>query len=232
MEFSFVYWFLVYVSLSSALFPLFIPVLFYSRLNAVTIPFFWFFYFVVLNESFSYTLILSGHQTQWWMNIYFLVEAMAFCSLLPLWLWGNKSFPWVMGLLLVFMMYWIYITFLKSNILLLNAPARAAECLVVLTLSGLMLIRLTRKSDISIFKNPKFWIASGSMLYFSFDLLVFGILPVLVANKYIVALFEPVWDVHSVINIISNLLYSTAFLCPNRTFWFQNKTQYSFSALS
>ncbi len=208
----------LYASLLSALLPLFTGVTFFNKLNIVTTPFLFFFYYVVLHESFSFILSRYSTNTLWWMNINQLLEFMFFTWFFIKWLGEKNLNTWYFGLVLFFLPYWCYSTFIINNFYASNSFAHAIECLVIVLLAGFVLIKLSKNIAIPLFKNPKFWLASGAMVYFSFSVLVYAIYQVIVNNKYKASLFEPVWLLHSFMNIFSNLLYSIAFLCPARPF--------------
>ena len=58
-----------------------------------------------------------------------------------------------------------------------------------------------------------FWLASATLLYFSFSILRSAIFGMIVSNDYPRNVYDPVAIMHSVINCFSNLLFSIAFLC-------------------
>ncbi len=217
MNFSNIYFYFVYGSLLAALLPLFTGVTFFHRLNKVTTPFLFFFYYVVLSESFSFVLSRYSTNTLWWMNINQLLELIFFGWFFLTWITENAKI-WFTGFLIIFLPYWIYSTCIINDFYTPNSFAHAIECLVIVLLAGIVLIRLSKSTAISLFRNPQFWLASGAMIYFSFSVLIYAIYQVIVNNNYKASLFEPVWILHSFMNIFSNLLYSIAFLCPVRTF--------------
>ena len=89
--------------------------------------------------------------------------------------------------------------------------------------SAAVLLQLSRQTAIPIFRNPQFWIAAGAMLYFSFTVLVFVIYETIANNNYLLSLYQPVWAVHLIMNILSNLLYSIAFICPSNPSRFRSR---------
>lgn len=223
MQFSSFYYFLNYCSLFAALLPLFAAVWHWKKIHEVTRPFFYFFYSVIFSEAFSYLVSRYSINTAWWNTIYFFVETIFFWWWLHQWLFKGRSKAVLISAMVVFSSYWGYSTVWLSGIFQVNAFARTIECLIIASYSAAILIQLAKRNEPGLFNNPKFWLASGAMLYFSFGVFVFSIYKVTADNEYAAYVFEPIWNVHSAMNIISNLLYSIAFLCPLMTYKFPSR---------
>jgi hypothetical protein len=161
----------------------------YNKINEITRPFYFFFYFVILQESFMYLMGMGfGYHNIWWGNIYQLVEAVFFAWFFSLWLFGQRALRWYLVLVISFAGYWIYSTLVISDIARSNSYARTVECLIIATGSAAVLLQLSRQTAIPIFRNPQFWIAAGAMLYFSFTVLVFVIYETIANNNYLLSL--------------------------------------------
>ena len=214
----------MYGALLSELLLLLIATWNYTNIDDIIRPFFFFFYYVLLQESFSFVTGwgFSIH-TVWWANIYQVTEMIFFTWYFHRWLFGDGKRTWYFILLSSFMIYWIYSTFFSQNFSEANAFARTIGCLVVAAYAGANLIQLSKRTDITLFRNAQFWIGSGALLYFSFTTLVFGIYQTIANNNYLLGLYYPVWDVHLIMNILANLLYSIAFMCRSKTSWFLSR---------
>lgn len=223
MQFSTTYFIFNYVSLFAAILPLLAGILFPNRITTTTLPFFYFFYCVVLSETVAYLASRYSMNTIGWLYSYYLFETFFFWWHLHQWLWGKRGRTWLVAAMIALLIYWIFSTFFVYGFFVANSFARAIECVIIAAYAGLFLIQLTRKTDPPIFRNPKFWIASGAMIYFSFGVLVFALYKIIADNHYTPFVFEPIWNVHSLMNFISNLLYSIAFLCPGRISKFHNR---------
>ncbi|GAB5557609.1 MAG: hypothetical protein SchgKO_18220 [Schleiferiaceae bacterium] len=70
---------------------------------------------------------------------------------------------------------------------------------------------LIQKMEKNLLRSPFFWLASGLLIYFSCNLLLF------IFGNYISdrssPLFRSLWSVHAVLNILLYLSYSVAVLC-------------------
>jgi hypothetical protein len=223
MEFSITYYVIIYSSLLSSLLPVLTGVLNDRHLDNRTRPFLFFFYYVVLSEACSYLMAQFGIKSSWWRNIYSFNEVLFFAWFFNQWIFGNKGKKAFALLCLFFVPFWVYTTFFVFGISEANSFAFTVNSLVIATYAGIILIRLSQQANINLFKNFQFWIASGAMIYFSFGVLVFSIYQVVANNDYVLTLFSPLWNVHSFMNIISNLLYSIAFLCPGMISKFHNR---------
>lgn len=223
MQYSTSYFIFNYISLFAALLPLLTAAWYWQRIALVAKPFFYFFYFVVLHEALSYLMSRYSINTMWLNTTYFLAETIFFWLFLHQWVFNGKGLKWMLAGMLGFLVYWTYANFFIHGTFKSNSFARAIECLIIAFYAGMLLIRLTKQTELPLFIQPQFWIAAGAMIYFSFGVLVFTLYKVIADNHYQAYVFEPIWNVHSVINFISNLLYSTAFLCPGRTFRFLSR---------
>jgi len=85
---------------------------------------------------------------------------------------------------------------------------KIAECAILISLALYTLYSLIHDDSGPVLKEPKFWIATGVLIYFSGNALFFTTLPFLKTNT--------IWTLHLVLNLIANLFYTGGFLSRRR----------------
>lgn len=97
-------------------------------------------------------------------------------------------------------------------------PSRSltSQCVLFMLLALLYFYQLLRQPTVvPIEHNPLFWINAGVLVYFSGNLFLFMLQEWL--SREALAQHANYWVIHSVVNIIANLLYATGLLCkPHR----------------
>ena len=86
---------------------------------------------------------------------------------------------------------------------------KIAECAILIPLALYTLYSIIHDDSEPVLKEPKFWIASGVLVYFSGNALFFTTLPFLESNT--------IWALHLILNLIANLFYTGGFLSQRRS---------------
>lgn len=88
------------------------------------------------------------------------------------------------------------------------------QCILMITFSLLYFYQLfIRPAHIHIEKQALFWINSGVLIYFSVNVFLFMLFNLVIAQQR-----QELYAIHSVTNIISNLIYAIGLLCkPQKT---------------
>jgi hypothetical protein len=200
---------------------------FYRNINKELSLLFFFFYFVTLQDYLSLFISTYHHPNVWLMNGYQLIEVLFYSFFLHRFLFHEKRRQLIALVLASLGLLWIYTTFFLYTVIEPNSVVRTIGSIVVILYSGASLVRISSDVSVFIFENPYFWLASGCLIYFSFSLIVYSLLPLIVGNEYPREIYDPVWQVHSFLNIFSNLLFAIAFLCSSRISRFQPNRLFS-----
>ena len=86
---------------------------------------------------------------------------------------------------------------------------KIAECAILIPLSLYALYSIVKNNSNPEIKEPKFWTASGVLIYFSGNALLFTTIPFFETNV--------VWLLHLILNLIANLFYTGGFLSRRRS---------------
>jgi hypothetical protein len=76
------------------------------------------------------------------------------------------------------------------------------EAIALIMISVYTLFDIYRENSSPILKNPRFWVATAVLIYFSGNFPIFAFANVLT-----------VWSIHHILNITSNMLFTGGFLC-------------------
>ena len=188
---------------------------------------FFFFYLVTLQDYLSMLISTYHHPNVWLMNGYQWIEVLFYSFFLHRFIFHEKRKQLMYLVLVSLCLLWLHTTFFVYTVNEPNSVVRTIGSIMLILYSGISLIRISRDVSVFIFENPYFWLASSCLIYFSFSLIVYSILPLVVGNEYPRQIYDPVWQVHSVLNIFSNLLFAIIFLCPSKTSRFQRNRSFS-----
>lgn len=170
-----------------------------------------FFLFTALIEALAKMLALRSHTNLPLYNVYLLVETLVWLSVLGVWgasVWMRRVFV-VLGL--------IYIAGWCVRVAAMNGWEQMSNVLgvmraIFLTLAaGLVLLELSRRPEAELFRNPRVVIASGVLVYFSINAVLFSLLGTILRSAP--GAVANLWMIHSVLNIFANAFYAAGLLC-------------------
>lgn len=104
--------------------------------------------------------------------------------------------------------------FLLQGIWQYPSFSNTVQCILMITFSLLYFYHIfIRQEYVHIEKQALFWINSGVLIYFSLNIFLFMLFNLVVAQQR-----NDLYAIHSVTNIISNILYAIGLLCkPQKT---------------
>jgi hypothetical protein len=199
------------LSTSSILLPFLISAYQYKKLGSELRLLVFFFGFATVVEIVMFTLSRYHLNNLWLLNIFVLTEGFVLCYVLGKWLETRKIFLAAMILFSLYFIFWCLTTFGEQGIFEFNNKEMSFKSIILIFLSGYLLIRLSQEEDTFPLQNFKFWIASAVLIYFSVNLIVFATANFLLEDKFHAMHYS--WTIHSIINIIANLLFAYGFLC-------------------
>jgi hypothetical protein len=107
----------------------------------------------------------------------------------------------------------IMVLFFARNIWVYPSASNAISGLLFIIFSVLYFYQLlTRQEFIHIEKQGNFWINAGILFYYAVNMFLFMLLPKIISKN-----LEEYYIIHSITNIIANLLYSIGLLCKPQT---------------
>ncbi len=199
------------LSAGSILIPAVISIAKFKKLNFELRVFALFFSFATAIEIASTVMSQCRMNNLWLINVYVLIEGFVLCYLIGKWFETKKLFALSMVIFVVYFIVWCYTTFLVRSIFLFNSKEMSVKSMMMIFLSGYLLIKVSLKDDEPLFQNFKLWMASAMLIYFSVTLIVFSTADFMLDDKYEAMHYS--WTIHSIINIIANLLFAYGFVC-------------------
>ena len=92
-----------------------------------------------------------------------------------------------------------------------NTFSRPTESILLIIASGYTLFQVNKEKVESLFRQPSFWVGSGTLIYFTGMVILFTITNVLLRSSE--EILRTAWIVNWILNVITNLFYAGAFLC-------------------
>jgi hypothetical protein len=203
-----------FISALSVIFPLASGISRYKILGKEYYILLIFFFVSFLVELTATILNFQSVNNLWLGNIFSLAECFFWGIIIRAWFPPGKIRVLILIFLFLFFSVWCYSTFIQLGLFQFNNYMRAVESVVFIFLSCFLLFNVSLDTSEIIFKNPKFWFGSGLLIYFSLNLIVFGTVNFVLSNH--TQLMIKTWVIHSITNIIANLLFTTGFLCIKR----------------
>ncbi|TLY27513.1 MAG: hypothetical protein E6K56_11375 [Ignavibacteria bacterium] len=207
---------IAYVDIASSFLPTAAGVYWWRRLVAERLVFFSFVTIALITELVTLWMALRGIQNLWLLQLYNLLELGLMLGVFAAWQKRKavRSAYWIGGSLFAF--FWVAAKW--TGVETFGQPAlythtvSSTILVVVATLTLLDLIR--SEKEIEIFRDMRFWVASGVLLYFAGNIMLF----LLSGRIAILGIGDAmtVYSIHWIIDSVANVLYAGAFLCMDR----------------
>ena len=196
-------------SFISTFFPAISGVIFLNRTDTLFKYFSYFVFSIVTLECFANYLFYS-HQSN--LKIYTFCLLLETISLTLILNWSiNNSI--LKRIILVALMFYVssflYFVFNGQKIIDAESEYRMITSVLLIFLAGLNFIEQSSNMEVYILNNPKFILSFGILIYYGATLFVNGALHVILAKSFSLVA-KQIWNAHSVINIITNILFSYA----------------------
>lgn len=111
-----------------------------------------------------------------------------------------------------FILFWGVMFLFFEDIGRFNAYSKPTSSLILVAASGYLLYQTNKESDEVFYRSPKFWVASGTLVYFSGMIVLYALFNQLltVSAEQLALLWAPIQTTASV---LSYLMYIMSFLC-------------------
>lgn len=164
-----------------------------------------------LSDQVNSCLAQGGHNNHWVFNIYCLCEGTLFIYVMATWLKKNKEDNILRTSITAgFILLWMLTTFYKGSITEYNSIASLTEGVMLMVLSSWLLYNLSNSTKTNILTHPKFYMASGTLLYFASSFVIFGTLDYLIDSGNGIAF--RLYAIHSFFGIIANMAYFAGYI--------------------
>lgn len=208
------YQFINDISVLSVLLPILAALRFY---RTFTLPFKILAYFFFISGIFDLALVLLVHYG--WSNNAPIIHLFVLVNIVFLGLVYYKTFssPLVKKLVMFLVPAIVILSIITSifieGIWAFPTISNSAQSVLFIFLSLLYFYQLlTRQEFVHIEKQGLFWINAGVLIYFSSNIFLF-----MLYNRIIDSHEWNLWIIHSVTNIVANVLYTIGLICKPQT---------------
>jgi hypothetical protein len=200
-----------YVSVASDLLPVVAGIITYRKHSFILRVLLFFLILAALNDGASVYLSRMNQSCTVIGNFYSLLELLVYSVLFLSIIFKQQKTVLLLVTGVIFCLYFVVTSVYSGGFQQVNTIFNVSECVLVLVIAGLLLLKISSDTDFVLYKNPLFWIGVGMTIYFSLSLLTFVIVDIEIKNK--TTILVSLWGIHSVVNIIANSMYGIAFLC-------------------
>lgn len=110
---------------------------------------------------------------------------------------------------LIYFFQFFYSCFKNKTIPEDDTQFRIFTCLILIFIGGITFMQQSKNMEVHILANPMFVLSFAILLYYGSTLFVNGALHVILAKSFSLVA-KQIWNAHSVINIITNILFAYA----------------------
>lgn len=162
-------------------------------------------------ELTAFWMALSRIHNLWLLQLYDLAEFVLLMVVFRAWLGSGRLKALMLLAIGLYTLFWIIAKFTIERF---SSPADytpAVSNAIFVIVAIVTIVGLLKADNVIAYKDMRFWIAAGALVYFAGNvpLYVFG--SVLSAMRF--EEFMPFQKIHWVINIASNVSYTIGFLC-------------------
>ena len=196
---------LYYLSFVSGLMPFILGLILFRKLNPALKSLLLLFGIGLLIEVLGYYLYFFAkiQNNIWLYHFYTLIEYSLLIAVFSYWQKNFKLKRMLRISIPGFAVLWIGAKFFFESFDQPDSYTTSLECVLLVGISFRTLYVVNQEHMKALFREPRFWVSSAVLIYFSSNLLTFA-LPNLAVN----------WGFHhAVVNVTSNLLYAGGFLC-------------------
>lgn len=203
-----------FFSSSSAAIPLMIALVLWRRLDRPMRILSGMFLVACLTEAVCWYLAYHSTSNLWLNHVWTAVEYT--CIILAFAYWQKKS---TIQRFLRFSIPVFFAILIMNKIFFesfnsLDSISRSISSVVIICVAAFTFQRIIIEPGESLLGDARFWISSAALIYHAGTLTLFTLGRGMMADN--MANFEAIYTVHSVINILTNLLFAGGFLCRMR----------------
>lgn len=196
------------LSTTSILIPFVIGIFFYRKLGKDLKIFLLLLAISVIVEAIVDYFAFLKINNLWLFNIYFLIDYSFFMIVFSLWQDNRKIKNTLRISIPVFFIIWLIFLFILGGFLKFNYVARYIECIIFTIVSLYTLYKIGLDGDILVYKDYRFWISLGVLIYFAGNIFIYA-LGFLMDSEFM----DSAWIIHNSLNITHNLCFAGGFLC-------------------
>ncbi|MBS4029206.1 MAG: hypothetical protein KGZ58_11315 [Ignavibacteriales bacterium] len=171
-----------------------------------------FFVLGVANQAAQLYLSFQGIQNLYLFHFYTLAEYILLMSVLSLWQKNEILKTILQYSIPIYTIVWLSAKMSLENPTLFDNFTSSLSSLIFIAVSAYTLLGVVDEAgENSVFRDPRFWILSAMLLYYSGGLVFFAMSNAILFYAKPEIIFA--WSLHWGIGIMANLLYTSGYLC-------------------
>ena len=206
---------IAYIDVASSVLPLGAALYGWRWLARERLVFFFFTTIALITELATLWMALRGITNLWVLQFYNLSELLLMLVVFSAWQKRKalRTSYWWAGAF--FAVFWVAAKW--AGLESFSRPAHYTHTVssaILVVIATLTLLDVIRGEDVELLRDMRFWVASGALLYFAGNIMLFllsGRIAILGINDAMT-----VYSIHWIIDSVANVLYAGAFLCMKR----------------
>jgi hypothetical protein len=167
----------------------------------------------VVDSSIQWFLASFHIYNLWTMHFYTLIELIFLIMIYSFWIKQHRSRSILIFCLAGFVILWIVSKFSFETFSQADDLTSGVSKILLIMFSGYLLVDVVKESDIVWINDPRFWVATGTIIYSAATLFLFASFTKMlqISTEH----FLMLWPFNWIFLIISYSLYARSFLCKS-----------------
>lgn len=168
----------------------------------------------LLGELISTSLGYFGKNNLWMIHIFTVVKYVFFMMIFSFWQ-SNMTIRRIIYVSIpTFIIIYIICFFFFESLRQFNNYTKPIESIIIIITASYSLFEISKTSTDSLFVNPRFWIASGVLIYTTSTIIIFALSNVLLVST--IKDWKILWLIIPIMDIIEKLVFTEGLLCSYR----------------
>jgi hypothetical protein len=162
----------------------------------------------------EYILSVKHINNYFLINYYFLLDSLFLSVVYSYSIEDKRTKRIILILAMLFIVIWVVDKLMFAVPGQMNNEMAVTSRLFIIIASILIVVAVMKKTDSLLIDRPIFWVSTGSVLYSTGVLLIFGLSNEL--SKMGIFYFYVAWHINWSLAIVANLMFTRGFLCRAR----------------
>ena len=187
---------------------------FYKHFTAEIKVLFYMFIFTSLIDAFAFLNWLSDItiETVWISHIVTLLHYSVFVWLFSVWSENSTTKKIAVWSIFIFAAFWVIAKIFLESFSQYDNISSATASLIIMSFAASIIYSRSLQPDINLFRDTKFLISTGAMIYFAGNLFLLTLVNRMIESISI-ELTTMLWTLPWTLTFIANVLYAKGFLC-------------------
>jgi hypothetical protein len=196
-------------SFISTFFPAFVGLFFLNKTEPVFKYFSFFIFLILILECIGNYLFYHQSSNLFVYTICLMLEIIVIPFLITESIESTLIKKLTKLIVILYVISFCYFLFKQHMFKELESEYRIIASVILIFLAGITFIQQSKNMEVHILNNPMFILSFAILLYYGSTLFVNGALHIILAKSFSLVA-KQIWNAHSIINIITNILFAYA----------------------